>query len=200
MNADTPLGPGRPRNAETDRAVVETALDLLIEGGVEAVKVETVAKRCGVTRATVYRRYPRREDLVIAAFLEGQRVHFERPVAENPTLEDLVESIATALADRRSRALLRRMMVVPHDHPALFAEFREGTGTRIREEAIRELLRRAADERLFPQDADLETVQELFTASITAHLLIHPDNSSVEEIADYLRRVLRTLGYRKESR
>ncbi|MDN6399828.1 MAG: TetR/AcrR family transcriptional regulator, partial [Brachybacterium sp.] len=73
MSPTTPPSPGRPRSAEADRAVLDAALELFIDKGVAAVKVDTAAKRAGVTRATVYRRYPRREDLVIAAISEGFR-------------------------------------------------------------------------------------------------------------------------------
>ena len=59
--------PGRPRSAEADEAILEAAVDLFAEGGLDGLTVEGVAARAGVGKATVYRRYPCKVDLVIAA-------------------------------------------------------------------------------------------------------------------------------------
>lgn len=191
--------PGRPRSAETDRAVLEAALDLFIEGGVEAVKTETVAKRSGVTRATVYRRYPRREDLVIAAVAEAYRAHLEQPAPEHPTLAETVAGIAGALADARVRRVLRRLMSVPHEHPELFAEYRAVTGAPDRDEIIHQVLERESDCGNFPAHGDLEMVQTLFAASISTHLLTRPDDEPAEQIVAFLYRVLAALGHHQSA-
>lgn len=190
-----PPQPGRPRSTQADRAILEAAITMMIEDGVDAVKVETVAKRSGVSRATVYRRYPRREDLVIAAVAESYRVHLERPAPEEPTMAEMVDGVARGIADQRIRGLLRRMMIVRHDHPQFFAEFRTATDSPSRDQVIRNVLERAAADGAFPPDSDLEMVQTLFAGSIGTHLLTHSDEESAEEISRYLFRVLRTLGY-----
>jgi AcrR family transcriptional regulator len=56
--------PGRPRRAATDAAIVRAAVDLMIEGGVQATTLTAVAKRAGVARATVYLRWPTRSALI----------------------------------------------------------------------------------------------------------------------------------------
>lgn len=187
--------PGRPRSAEADRAVLETVLDLFIEGGVDAVKVETAARRSGVSRAAIYRRYPRREDLVIAAVSEAYRVHLEQPAAVHPSVADTVEGIAGALADGRVRGVLRRLMFVAHDHPELFAEYRVATGAPDRDRLIQQALDKEAAEGRFPPGADLEMVQTLFASSISTHLITRPDDEPVEQVVAFLYRVLTTLGY-----
>src|SRR5687768_3912115 len=58
---------GRPRDARADEAIVRAALDLLAERGVHAFRVDDVAKRAGVGKATIYRRYVSKERLVAAA-------------------------------------------------------------------------------------------------------------------------------------
>ena len=59
--------PGRPRSAEADEAILEAAVDLFAEGGFDGLTVEGVAARANVGKATIYRRYPCKVDLVIAA-------------------------------------------------------------------------------------------------------------------------------------
>ncbi|GAA1484736.1 TetR/AcrR family transcriptional regulator [Brachybacterium fresconis] len=198
MDADTPPLPGRPRSADADRAVLEAALTLFLEGGVEAVKIDAAAKRSGVTRATVYRRYPRREDLIIAAITEAYRVHLDRPTPENPTVADMVDGIAGALADRRVRGLLRRMMSVPYDHPQLFARYRAETASDARDQVIHLVLARAEADGQLPPGADLPMIQALFAGSISTHLLTHSDDEPLEDVVAYLYRVLRTLGLEQD--
>jgi AcrR family transcriptional regulator len=58
---------GRPRDVRMDKAILGAALDLFIEHGFEGMSVEDVAERAGVARATVYRRWPSKQELVLAA-------------------------------------------------------------------------------------------------------------------------------------
>src|SRR5215469_8174924 len=59
--------PGRPRSEKTDQAILDAALDAFAECGVEGVRCEDVAARAGVSKATIYRRWPGKEELLIAA-------------------------------------------------------------------------------------------------------------------------------------
>ena len=60
-------GRGRPRNPETDRAVLTQTLRLLTEGGYGAMSVDGVAAAAGVSKATLYRRYRNKRELVVAS-------------------------------------------------------------------------------------------------------------------------------------
>ena len=59
--------PGRPRNASVDAAIIQAALEMLDEVGLQAVSMDGVAARAGVGKATIYRRWDSREDLLIDA-------------------------------------------------------------------------------------------------------------------------------------
>lgn len=58
---------GRPRDPEVDKAILDAVLELLGECGYEALTVEAVAARAGVGRASIYRRYSGRVELLEAA-------------------------------------------------------------------------------------------------------------------------------------
>lgn len=60
-------GPGRPRNAAHDEAIVQAVRELLRQGGYGALTIDGVAARAGVGRPTVYRRWPSKAALVIGA-------------------------------------------------------------------------------------------------------------------------------------
>ena len=63
----SPPGPGRPRSPEADQAIVDAALVVFAEAGYEGLTIEAVAARAGVGKATVYRRYPGKAELVFHA-------------------------------------------------------------------------------------------------------------------------------------
>ncbi|GAA0741621.1 TetR/AcrR family transcriptional regulator [Dactylosporangium roseum] len=68
-------GPGRPRSARVDEAIVEAVFDLLSAGqSADAISIEAVAAKAGVGKATIYRRWPNKEALLIDAvtMMKGQ--------------------------------------------------------------------------------------------------------------------------------
>ena len=60
---------GRPRSAEADEAILQAALELLAESGYRALTMEKVRASSGVGKATIYRRYGSKEELVAAAIV-----------------------------------------------------------------------------------------------------------------------------------
>jgi len=65
-------GPGsRPggRTASVTAKVNRAVLDLIVEGGAGACTYAQVAKRSGIDRSTLYRRYPDRWEMMIDAFM-----------------------------------------------------------------------------------------------------------------------------------
>lgn len=200
MSNATGAAQGRPRDTRRDAAILDAALELLIDGGVEAVKVDVVAKRSGVSRGTVYRRHPTHSALVVDAVAHCYRSITLMEALEEPTVDEMVEGISLALAEPRGRRLLRRLVSVPRDHPKLFAQLRGAVGTPDREKTIRQVLARAAAQHRFGADTDLEMVQTLFSAAMVAHLFTEPDDVTVADVRDHLFQVLRALGYRKDTR
>jgi AcrR family transcriptional regulator len=58
---------GRPRDPALEVAILNATQDLLIEHGFTATTVEAVARAAGTGKAAVYRRWPSKIDLVVAA-------------------------------------------------------------------------------------------------------------------------------------
>lgn len=57
-------GRGRPRNPETDAIIIAAGRRLLREGGIEALTFDAIAQATGITRATIYRRWPTKAHLL----------------------------------------------------------------------------------------------------------------------------------------
>jgi AcrR family transcriptional regulator len=61
-------GPGRPRSARADEAIIDAVLDMFAEGyTADTLSIEAVAARAGVGKATIYRRWPNKEALIVDA-------------------------------------------------------------------------------------------------------------------------------------
>lgn len=63
---------GRPRNPNVDRAILDAAQDLLLERGYAGTTVAAVAERARCGKSAIYRRWPGKADLVVAAVLISQ--------------------------------------------------------------------------------------------------------------------------------
>lgn len=84
---------GRPREHTHEVRVLESANELLLEGGVAACTIEAVSRRSGVSKPTIYRRWPHRTALAIDAF--AARIGAQVPLAETgDAAADLVQAVA----------------------------------------------------------------------------------------------------------
>jgi AcrR family transcriptional regulator len=82
--ANGPGGRGRPADPEIERRVIGAALSVYGEVGWAGFTLDRVARRAPVGKAALYRRWPTREDLLLAA-LE----HLAEPPDEGTDLTDL---------------------------------------------------------------------------------------------------------------
>lgn len=67
--SDCPDSPWSPRESE----LLSITLKLLVEHGYDRLSVDSVATTARASKATLYRRWPTKADLVSAAFVEGTR-------------------------------------------------------------------------------------------------------------------------------
>lgn len=70
---DAPVGLREEHKELTRRTVLAAVLDLLAEGSLDELSVPAVARRSGVSLATIYRYFPTRDDLLAAAAAEPSR-------------------------------------------------------------------------------------------------------------------------------
>jgi AcrR family transcriptional regulator len=185
--------PGRPRSKDADAAILGAALELLIERGAEATSIEQVARRAGVTRATVYRRYPDKTRLLIATVEAAYGNPPQTP--EIHDVEQLVAGWVFVLADPRQRRLLRRLYGAIEDNPELARAYHDQFGTH-RDQARRAVLEGARDSGRLPADSDPDVLLDVLTGAVWQHLAVRPDTSTAGEVERFLRAVLHQVGYR----
>ncbi len=192
-------GRGRPRDPEADVAILRAALDMFAEHGVDGTSIEQVAKRAGVAKLTVYRRWSSKEDLLAQAIEEAREEipdvsSWESTDTPLPQLvEQMLPAWAETLADPRFRTLTARLLGSSTSHPALLATYWEHYVLPRRRRA-RATLERAQQEGMLAADADIEVLLDMMAGAVMYHVLIQPGLADVTEIHRYLETVIRQAG------
>lgn len=75
---------GRPRSEQRHNAILQAAMDMVIDLGFRAVSVESLAARTGVAKTTIYRRWPNKAAVVMDAFME-RLLRTQFPLTEKAT-------------------------------------------------------------------------------------------------------------------
>lgn len=148
--------PGRPRDPQADEAIIDAALALLTEEGFDRLSMDAVAARAGVGKATIYRRWPSKEALVIDAV--ARRSDPLPDLFSGATIrEQLVELLDRIVAKSRTGVgqLLPCMVGASVANPDLARHYREQIMTP-RRARVAELLRAAMARGELRPDLDVE--------------------------------------------
>ncbi len=182
---------GRPRDPATDKAILEAAFELLAERGVQGMTMQAVAKRAGVARATLYRRWSSASDLALSSLLR----HASRavPIPDSGSLDsDMRTLLNAAFLDLRGPTghLLRSLMADAQRDAALATEFYQRFLVS-RRNVLKILLNRAVARGELPADVNQEFLADLVYGIMWYRLLVRHaplDGTLVTELLDALKR------------
>jgi AcrR family transcriptional regulator len=186
----TTRAPGRPRSAEADAAIIAATLETLVTDGYRALTMEKVRERAGVGKATIYRRYASKEELVRAAVEHlNQGVPPEPP--DTGSLRGDFGTIVSALiaGAEVSGALTfmpRMLSEVAHD-----AELRGifyAALVQPRRDAVEAVLRRGIARGEIRDDVDVELAIDLVAGPMVYRAVI--SGGDVEHIGERAMQVL----------
>src|SRR5580693_7528464 len=147
--------PGRPRSEQAEQAIIDAALELFGERGVEGVCVEAVAARAGVGKATIYRRWPSKEELLMAA----------------------LGSMKAPMSDRRFTRQFAMLHGEGQAYPRILARYTE-TVTEPRRQVIRTVLRRGMSRGELREDLDVDVAMLALTGAVMARSKHDPTPAS----------------------
>lgn len=162
---------GRKRDHTRDAEILDAAVEVLSECGYDGMTVDMVATRAKAGKATVYRRWPSKAELVIDAVACMKRAHTDaEEVPDTGTLRgDLVALIrpqSLQESERKMRVMGGLVSMLARD-PHLADAVNEAI-TEPRARLNRLLMQRAADRGEIRGDADLETISHI-GPSMTAY-------------------------------
>lgn len=124
-------GPGRPRDARIDEAVLHATADLLLEIGYARLTWAKVAERAGTTRPALYRRWPSLDHLVHeAAFPAALAAPVPTTGSRREDVRAMVAGALAAFSAPVARAaapgLVAAITADPTLHGALLERFTAG--------------------------------------------------------------------------
>jgi AcrR family transcriptional regulator len=168
--------PGRPRDQRATSAITEAALRQLRDLGYAKVSLESVASEAGVSRATIYRRYRDKADLITAAIAANSTRHLDSDPSEDPRAD--VVSYLLEFDERYSEHCLEVLgsLIGARDDPWAMALHRERV-VWPRMTYLRTLLVRAQELGQLREDADLDLALQMLTGSVFARRVAGMDAS-----------------------
>ncbi|GAA1104181.1 MULTISPECIES: TetR/AcrR family transcriptional regulator [Kitasatospora] len=158
---------GRPRSEAAEQAIFAAVEDLMESGkSLSELSVERIAAAAGVGKATIYRRWPNKEALLVEVV-----ARLESPLPEpsgGTVREELVRMVdymrKRGLA-KRSRWMLKSALSQMNAWPELREAYQEQV-VKPRRELARAIVRRGVDEGVLRSDLDVELVCEIIIGPI----------------------------------
>lgn len=165
-------GPGRPRSEKVRKAVIESTLTLLKRVGFVDLTIEAVAAHARVGKATIYRWWPNKADLVIDAFAAAVLDELRFPSGGS-----VLESIHRQM--RRWAPIFRgplgqivaTVIGAGQSDPEILKAFR-AHWTEPRRVEARKILRRAQQDGQIRADLDPDFILDLFYGPLYLRLMI----------------------------
>lgn len=166
--AAEPRRPGRPRSERADRAIIDAALSLFAENGPGGLCMEEVAARAGVGKATLYRRWHSKEDLLLDA-MAALKAPLPEPAGDSvrADLVRLVAALCRDAADPRRAREFALLLGEGAKYPRLMARYVEMV-VEPRREIIRSVLRRGVASGELRADTDLEAALFMLAGAVLA--------------------------------
>ncbi|OBA51905.1 TetR family transcriptional regulator [Nocardia sp. 852002-20019_SCH5090214] len=188
---DTAPARGRPRDPGIEARVFAAVQTVYWETGWSGFTIDAVAKTAGVGRAAIYRRWPTKIQLLIAALEKLSPLH--DPIDTGTTRGDLKELTHQLLTGYQSQAGLIALRVALDAR--VFPELLEPLTRTIsasRFATTRDIVRRAIDRGDLPAATNITTLLEMLTGAALSHVLFShkvigppgPDAAYIERLVN----------------
>ena len=178
-----------PRIERSRRVILEATIDELAEVGYGAMTIESVAKRAGVGKATIYRQWRGKADLVESVLVmikEDIVVRVDGTVRERVT--SLLQGLASYLADSRASLCMPAMVSAAHYDDAV-GEFQFRFASE-RRKVLVDLLAEGVASGELDSDLDVELTAEILAGPLFYRRLMTDRPFPVDDVGQLVRAVL----------
>lgn len=163
--------PGRPRSAKSHQAILDAAQTLLAERGIFNLTIEAIAERAGVSKASIYRRWPNKNALVVAVMLDAADAADAQWRNASPREELRNRLIGLSNIVNSTGCYLTEIIAAAQTEPELAELFSRDFVRSRREQGIA-VLRRGVAQREFSADLDVELAYDALFGPIFYHVLM----------------------------
>ena len=145
---------------------------MLEEGGFAEFSIEGVAARAGSAKTTIYRWWPSRQSLAVAAFLATALPKISFPATDSAA-DDIRTQMRRLINVYRGKTgrVVRDLILAGHSDAAASMAFIEGY-VRTRRQTVREVLQRGIDAGEFRANLDLEAAIDALYGPVFYRLLV----------------------------
>ncbi len=183
--------PGRPRNARADEAILDAVLELLGAGqSAAAISIEAVAAKAGVGKATIYRRWPNKEALLVDA-VAAMKGPLPEPAGVS-VRDDLVMLVAANRGGRSRRYSRVTLCLLPDLHRDEDLRRMHQAVVEPRREVMRGVLRRGVANGELRADLDIELTLLMLSGPSMMQTMLQwppmPEESFAETLVDAVLR------------
>ena len=184
-------GPGRPRDEDARKRILNAALELVEEQGFALLTSDAIAERAGASKATVYRWWPNKAAVVVEAFKEAvePEVPFPDTGCFRTDITTQVRNFAKLLSGRGGR-MLTAFAVAARSDPEVAEAFRTIWSNPRRAQA-KQMLRLSQERCQLRADVDLDMVLDALFAPLYYRLLVKneaPSAKYAEAVVDLVLR------------
>jgi AcrR family transcriptional regulator len=185
MEAAPQRKPGRPRDPELEARrhsqILNTAVKVFAGFGFAATDVQVIADRLGVGKGTIYRYFPTKEQLFLAAVERGLKeltAEMDRVLddASDDPVEHTRRAVRTYLDFFHARPEMAELFIqeraaFPHHHRPLYFTMKDDNDAECRHAAFWEKLAASGKVRPMPAERFFAVVGDLLYGTILTNLL-----------------------------
>jgi AcrR family transcriptional regulator len=187
-SATGPRRRGRPRSPAAEKAILAAALELFAECGPDALGIEQVAARAGVGKATIYRRWRGKEDMLLDAVGSlGSQLPVPQGRSVRADLIAILDWICREAADPRRARLFALLQGEGTRYPRLLARYLD-TVVEPRREVVASVLRRGVATGELRENTDIDAATLLLNGAVLASM-----SGQAHADARYARRLVEEL-------
>jgi AcrR family transcriptional regulator len=176
----------RPRSSEAHQKVIDAALELFGERGIDAASMDAIARASGVSKATIYNHWEDKEALLMEVMLYVNGIDGD---PEDVDTGDLSRDLGTVLSRRPPQefeaARIRMMptlIAYSNAHPKFGAAWRHRVMEPPRQ-CLRRILCRGMERGLLPASLDLEVSMALLLGPMLyAHIFAKGASASNDDL------------------
>ena len=185
---------GRHRSLEAEASILKAALDLLERKPLREVTADAIARRAGVSKATIYKWWPNKNLVALDAYLGGMTERVAIPNTGSAELDFTVQlKSVTAFYKSPLGRLFCQFIAEGQSNPGFLALFRQRF-LYLRRDSARVMWRRGVDRGEIRKEIDGEIVLDLIYGPMVFRLLAghgslndHESEAMIEAIFGGLR-------------
>ena len=172
----------RTRSTEAHQKVLDAALGLFAERGIEATSMDAIAQSSGVSKATIYNHWSDKEALLLEVMLMVNGLNREPEEIDSGDVQRDLTFVLTRKPPDQFEDARNRMMPSLISYSALHPEFGKAWRHRVMEpprEDIRRILRRGIQRGQLPPDLDINASLAMLLGPILyAHIFQRESTTS----------------------